>query len=36
MELDKIKVALKEARPHLTENTLKSYGYNIIRVYKMV
>ena len=36
MELDKIKAALKEARPHLTENTLKSYGYNILRVYKMV
>ncbi len=36
MELGKIKKLLKEARPHLTESTLKSYGYNIIRVYNMV
>ena len=36
MELAKIKKTIKDARPHLTESTLKSYGYNVLRVYKLV
>ena len=36
MELAKIKAVIKEKRPHLTESSLKSYGYNIIRVHRMV
>ncbi len=36
MELAKIKSAIKEKRPHLTESSLKSYGYNILRVHRMV
>jgi len=36
MEVKKIQETLKKARPHLSESTLRSYSYNIRRVYTMI
>lgn len=36
MELAKIKAVIKEKRGHLTESSLKSYGYNVLRVHRML
>ena len=36
MELVKIKALIKKKRPHLTESSLKSYGYNVLRIHRMV
>ena len=30
-----IRDTIKKARPHLTESTLRSYGYNVVRVKKI-
>ena len=36
MELKEIKRVIKVKRGHLTESSLKSYGYNVLRVHKMI
>ena len=36
MDAKLIREKIKKARDHLTESTLKSYTYNVLRVHRMV
>ena len=35
MEGGKIRKKIKAARPHLTESTLRSYAFNVLRVHRI-
>jgi hypothetical protein len=36
LEMDEIRQRIKEARPHLSAQTVKTYGYNVARLQKLV